>query len=117
MQFATVYGKEFALWAWRCGRGWIELGHKVNALEEEIASQANARSVEEQEIRDALELIRKDARASRERIHRRIDDLDHAQVDRMNAIDRSQQERLDRWSQQLSSQINQALLTFTSRPD
>jgi hypothetical protein len=115
MQAAAAYAKEFILWLWRCGRGWIELGHKVKALEEEVAAQATARAVDDDELRAALDAVRQDARASRERIHQRIDDLDRAQGDRMDAIDRAQRERIDSWAQQLTTQINQVLLAVASR--
>ena len=99
------YIRDFIVWAWRCGRGWIEMGHRVQALEAEVAEQARVRRAADDELRVAIGESESSARDSRDRLHRRIDDMD-----------RAQQDRIDAWAQQLSSQINQVLLAVASRP-
>lgn len=94
----------FVLWVWRCGRGWIELGHRVQALEVEVAEQARKRRAEDDELRAAIEKSAASSSESRDRLHQRID-----------AMDAAQRERIDTWAQQLSSQINQVLIAVASR--
>lgn len=112
---AVAYLKDFVLWVWRCGRGWIELGHRVQALEIEVAEQARKRRTEDDELRAAIEKSAASSSESRDRLHQRIDEMDRAQRRRIDTMDAAQRERIDTWAQQLSSQINQVLIAVASR--
>jgi hypothetical protein len=109
------YVRDFIVWAWRCGRGWIELGHRVQALEAEVGEQARKRQAADDELRATVEGSAASFRDSREGLQHRIDEMDRAQRRRIDAMDAAQQERIDAWAQQLSSQINQVLLALASR--
>lgn len=112
---AVTYFRDFVVWAWRCGRGWIELGHRVQALELEVSEQARKRRAADDELRAAVEDSVASSRDGRDRLHQRIDEMDRAQRRRIDAMDAAQQERIDAWAQQLSSQINQVLVALASR--
>ena len=115
MVMAISYARDFIVWVWRCGRGWIEMGHRLQALEVEVAEQARKRRSEDDELRAAIERSAALYREIRERLHRRIDEMDRAQGHRIDAMDTAQRERIDAWAQQLTGQINQVLLAVASR--
>lgn len=100
-------------WAWRCGRAWIEMGHRVAALEKELHRQAELHRHDDAQLTSEIAAASEAHRARIQQVHRRIDDLDRTQSDRLALLDRTQQHRIDDWAQQLSDQINRLYLTLT----
>lgn len=111
-----TYIQTFIRWLWRCARAWIEVGHRLETLETDLATLVSVRSAEDQRLDAALADSVATARAGRERLHLRIDELDRAQSARLTAIDAAQQERIDHWALQLSGQINQLYLAIAKSP-
>ena len=100
-------------WAWRCGRAWIEMGHRVAALETELRRQAELHSADEAAVTAEIAAANEVARTRIQQVHRRIDDLDRTQSERIAMLDSAQQRRIDDWVQQLSGEINRLYLTLT----
>ena len=110
------YIRMFSIWAGRCARAWIEIGHRVQALEANMLEGSVAREREDERLQTALASAVISAKDGREKIHQRIDELDQTQRERLTGIDRAQQTRIDAWAQQLSSQINQLYMAIATSP-
>lgn len=102
---AWNYIKAFSTWVWGCARAWIEIGHRVQSLERRLQNQSAAHVRDDERLRTALTAAVASAKADRNKIHARIDELD-----------RTQQNRIDDWAQQLSGQINQVYITVATSP-
>jgi hypothetical protein len=100
---AWNYVRAFSTWVWGCARAWIEIGHRVQALEGRLQNLSDAYVRDDEHLRAALTTAVESAKADRNRIHARIDELD-----------RAQQNRIDDWAQQLSGQINQVYITVAT---
>lgn len=112
---AVTYLRDLVLWLWRCGRGWIELGHRLQALEAEVAEQARERRAGDDALRRSIESAVASSLGDRDRLHRRIDEMDLAQRHRIDAMDAAQRDRIDAWAQQLSSEINRVLIAVVGK--
>ena len=110
------YIRMFSTWVWWCARAWIEIGHRVQALEANVLEGAAARVREDERLQIALAAAVASAKEGREKIHQRIDELDSAQRERLTGMERAQQTRIDVWAQQLSSQINQLYMAVAASP-
>lgn len=113
---AWNYVKIFSTWMLKCARAWVEIGRRVQTLEANVLEQSAAHTREDERLQAALADAVISAKANRENIHRRIDELDRSQSERLTGIDRAQQTRIDDWARQLSSQINQVYLAVAASP-
>lgn len=108
------YITSFAAWTWHCARAWMEIGHRVQALELRLAEQSAEHERDDRQIRTQFTAAVASAKSGRERLHRRIDELDESQRKRLTEMERTQQSRIDDWARQLSGQINHVYMAVAA---